>query len=137
MIKMSAQWTGGMRFVHTSATGHGLITDAPVEVGGTGTAATPMELLLLGLIGCTGVDVANILKRMRQPLDALEVTCEAERADDHPKVYTKIHMTYHVRGDIKPEKLERAIEMSEATFCSASAMLGKTAEITSEYVLNG
>ena len=95
-----------------------------------------MELLIMGLIGCTGVDVTSILARMRQPLEALEVTAEAERAENHPKVYTKIHLTYIVRGDIPPEKLERAIELSESGFCSASAMLGKTAEITSEYVLN-
>ena len=136
MTKMTATWTGGMRFVYTSDTGHGLVTDAPKEVGGGDTAATPMELLLLGLIGCTGVDVASILDRMKEPLEALEVTAEAERADEHPKVYTKIHLTYHVKGDLNTKKLERAINLSEKTYCSASAMLGKTAEITSEYVLN-
>ncbi|MBU8871168.1 MAG: OsmC family protein [Gemmatimonadales bacterium] len=135
MTKMTATWTGGMRFVYTSASGHGLITDAPKEVGGGDTAATPMELLLLSLIGCTGVDVASILDRMKEPLEALEVTVEAERAEKHPKVYTKIHLTFHVKGNISPKKLERAIKLSESTYCSVSAMLGKTAEITSEYVL--
>ena len=134
---MTATWTGGMRFVYTSDTGHGLVTDAPKEAGGGDTAATPMELLLLGLIGCTGVDVTSILKKMKEPLEALEVTVEAERADKHPKVYTKIHLTYQVKGNVDPKKLERAIKLSESTYCSASAMLGQTAEITSKFILNG
>lgn len=134
---MTGTWIGDLRFVYTSSTGHGLVTDAPEAVGGGDTAPTPMELILLGLIGCTGVDVASILKRMRQPLEALEVTADSERAENHPKVYTRIHLTYHVKGDIEPDKLARAIELSETQFCSASAMLGKTVEITSEYVLNG
>jgi putative redox protein len=136
VIKMTANWTGGMRFVYTSATGHGLVTDAPKESGGGDTAATPLELLLLGLIGCTGVDVTSILAKMKEPLEALEVTAEAERAEQHPKVYTKIHLTYRVTGAVDEKKLQRAINLSESTYCSASAMLGKTAEITSEYVLN-
>ncbi len=136
MTRMTATWTGGLRFVYTSATGHGLVTDAPKEVGGGDTAATPMELVLLGLIGCTGVDVASILDRMKEPLESLEVTAEAERAENHPKVYTKIHLTFHVKGDIQPKKLERAIQLSESTYCSVSAMLGKTVEITSEFLLN-
>ncbi len=134
-MKMKAVWTGGMRFVYESATGHGLLTDAPIEAGGGNTAATPIELLILGLIGCTGVDVASILTKMKEPLEGLEVTADTERAEDHPKVYTKIHLTYHVKGDVNPKKLERAINLSETRYCSASAMLGKTAEITHEYTL--
>lgn len=136
VIRMTANWAGGMRFVYTSATGHGLVTDAPTQAGGGDTAATPMELLLLGLIGCTGVDVTSILTKMKEPLQALEVTAEAERAEQHPKIYTKIHLTYRVTGPVDEKKLKRAIHLSESTYCSASAMLGKSAEITSEYVLN-
>ncbi len=132
-LKMTATWTGGMRFVHKSASGHAVVTDAPAEHGGLGTAASPMELLLLGLIGCTGVDVASILERMKQPLEGLEVSAEAERAEEHPKVYTKIHIIYTLTGDLDPKKVERAINLSETKYCSASAMLGKTAEITNEY----
>lgn len=134
-MKMTATWTGGMRFVYESASGHGLLTDAPEKAGGGDTAATPMELLILGLIGCTGVDVTSILTKMKQPLEALTVTAETERAEEHPKVYTKIHLTYHVKGAVNVKKLERAINLSETRYCSASAMLSKTAEITSEYVL--
>ena len=88
MQKMTATWAGGMRFVYESATGHGLVTDAPKQAGGLDTAATPMELVLLGLIGCTGVDVSSILLKMKEPLQGLEVSAEYERADSHPKVYT-------------------------------------------------
>ena len=132
----TATWTGDMRFEYKSATGHALVTDAPEPAGGGDTAPTPMELLILGLIGCTGVDVTSILKKMKEPLEALEVTAETERAEEHPKVFTKIHLTYHVKGDVNVKKLERAINLSESRYCSASAMLGKTAEITSEYFVN-
>jgi putative redox protein len=131
--KMTATWAGGMRFVYQSSSGHGLVTDVPVEAGGLGTAATPMELVLLGLIGCTGVDVMSILTKMKEPLEGLEVTAEYERADAHPRVYTRIHLKYTAKGQISEKKLQRAIGLSESTYCSVSAMLGKTAEITHEY----
>ncbi len=137
MIKMTATWTDGMRFVYESATGHSLVTDAPKDAGGLDTAPTPMELILLGLIGCTGVDVASILTRMKEPLEGLIVSAEAERADEHPKVYTKIHLKYEFKGDLNLKKVERAIRLSEDKYCSVSAMLGKTAEISSEYIMNG
>ena len=135
IMKMTATWTGGKRFVYESATGHGLLTDAPAEVGGGDTAVTPIELLILGLIGCTGVDVTSILTKMKEPLEGLMVTAETERADEHPRVYTKIHLTYHVKGAVNIKKLERAINLSEDRYCSVSAMLSKTAEITHDYVI--
>jgi putative redox protein len=132
---MTATWTGDKRFEYESATGHALVTDAPVEVGGGNTAASPIELLILSLIGCTGVDVASILTKMKEPLEGLKVTAESERAEEHPRVYTKIHLTYFVKGPVNVKKLERAINLSETRYCSASAMLAKTAKITHEYVL--
>jgi len=135
--RMIATWDGGMRFVHTSATGHDLITDAPVAGGGTDTAPTPMELILLGLIGCTGVDVASILTKMKEPLEGLVVSAEFERAAEHPKVYTKIHLTYQFRGKLNEKKVRRAIDLSENKYCSASAMVGKTAAISHEFVIEG
>ena len=134
-IKMTSTWTGGMRFVHRSATGHALVTDAAGPDGAPTTAATPMELLILGLLGCTGLDVASILERMRQPLEGLEVTAACERAESHPKVYTRIHLTYTLKGDLDAGKVKRAIELSETTYCSVSAMLGKTAAITNEFII--
>lgn len=137
MQKMTATWAGDMRFVYQSTTGHGLVTDAPREAGGLDTAATPMELVMLGLIGCTGVDVCSILRKMKEPLAGLEVSAEYERADSHPKVYTRIHLVYKVTGKVSEKKVQRAIKLSEGTYCSVSAMLGKTAEITHEYQLLG
>lgn len=134
-MKMTATWAGGMRFVYKSGTGHAVVTDAPTEAGGGGSAPTPMELLILGLIGCTGVDVTSILLKMKEPIEGLVVTAETERAETHPKVFTKIHLTYHVKGAVNVKKLERAINLSERTYCSASAMLGKTAEISHEYLI--
>jgi len=133
MQKMTATWAGGMRFLYQSTTGHGLVTDAPVEAGGLDTAATPMELVLLGLIGCTGLDVSSILLKMKEPLEGLEVIAEYERAEQHPKVYTKIHLKYLVQGRVNEKKLQRAIGLSENNYCSVSAMLNKSAEITNEY----
>lgn len=135
MQKMTATWAGGMRFVYKSASGHGLVTDAPEEAGGEGTAASPMEIVMLGLIGCTGVDVTSILLKMKEPLVGLEVSAEYERAEQHPKVFTRIHLKYTTRGPISEKKLQRAISLSENTYCSVSAMLNKTAEITNEYEL--
>ena len=133
MQKMTATWAGGMRFVYQSATGHGLVTDTPVEAGGLDTAATPMELVMLGLLGCTGVDVASILMKMKEPLEGLEVSAEYERAEQHPRVYTKINIKYTAKGLLDEKKLQRAITLSETTYCSVSAMLGKSVEITHEY----
>jgi putative redox protein len=132
---MTATWTGGRRFVHTSASGHGLVTDTATEHGGTDTAASPMELIILGLIGCTGIDVVSILERMREPLQDLEVTAAYERSENHPKVFTRIHLTYRLRGDLDEKKVRRAIDLSEAKYCSVSAMLHTTVDISHEFVI--
>jgi len=133
---MTTTWAGGLRFVHRSASGHAAVTDAPVESGGGGSAPSPMELVILGLIGCTGVDVVSILQKMRQPLTGCEVSATYERAEDHPRVYTKIELTYILRGDLDPKKVERAVGLSEQTYCSVSAMLRGTAEISSRVLIN-
>lgn len=135
--RMKGTWAGGMKFVHQSASGHEVTTDAAGPDGGETSAASPMEMLILGLIGCTGLDVASILERMRQPLDGLEVSAECERAESQPKIYTKIHLTYTLKGDLDEAKVKRAIDLSESTYCSVSAMLGKAATITNEYVIEG
>jgi putative redox protein len=94
----------------------------------------PMEMILLGLAGCTGVDVVNILRKKRQPLKALRVEVRAKRADDHPKVYTEIEIAYLLEGEgLSHDAIEQAIELSERKYCSVSAMLGKTAKIGSSY----
>jgi len=128
-------WVEGMQFVAEAGSGHAIVLDGAPSVGGRDTGARPLELLLMGLAGCTAMDVIFILKqRMRQQVTGLEVKVSAERAPHHPKVYTEIHIRYIVRGrGLAEKKVRRAIEMSETTFCSASAMLGKTAKIDYTY----
>ena len=123
---LTATWTGGRQFVHRSATGHALVTDTPVEHGGGGTAPTPMELVLMGLAGCTGVDVVSILETMRQPLRELSVVAEFERAAEHPRVYTRIRLRYRLRGDLDPDRVDRAVALSRDRYCSVAAMLAPT-----------
>ena len=129
-------WIGpGLRLVGEASSGPAIVIDhaLPGE-DRQETGPRPMELLLIGLAGCTAMDVVSILQRMRQPLDGLEVHASAERAPDHPKVYTRIHLEFVIKGKgIKESAVERAINLSQTTYCSASAMLSKTAEITTSY----
>jgi putative redox protein len=129
MASITANWTGGRQFVHHSATGHALVTDTPADSGGANSAPTPMELVLMGLAGCTGVDVVSILEGMRQPLRALTITAEYERADTHPRVFTRIELRYRLHGDLDPAKVDRAVALSKDKYCSVSAMLGGKVEI--------
>jgi putative redox protein len=131
-MTVKAAWTGGIRYLHTSGTGHALVTDGPEPNGGD-TAPTPMELVLHGLAGCTGVDLSMMLSKMRQNVTGLEITVDAERADEHPRVYTAIRMHIRVSGDVDPRKFERALELSHGTYCSVSAMLSSTAAISTTW----
>jgi putative redox protein len=133
MTTMEAEWVGDMRFVHTSDSGHALVTDTAAATGGGDTAPSPMELVLHGLAGCTGVDVISILRKMKEPVRALRVVVAAERADEHPRVYTRLQLKYVVSGDVDENKLKRAIGLSEKTYCSVTAMLAKTASIDTSY----
>ena len=134
MAKANVTWTSGMQFVAESDSNHAIVLDGAPAVGGHDSGVKPIELLLVGLAGCTGMDVISILKKKRQDVVNFSVNVEAERADEHPKVYTKIHVTYTFEGrNIKPGAVERAIELSEKTYCSAYATLQKTAKITNEY----
>jgi putative redox protein len=131
MPEAKVTWVEGMRFVGQAGSGHGLVVDGSAE-GKIGTS--PMELILVGLAGCTGVDVLSILQKKRQAVDSLEVQVSADRAPNHPRVYTQIEIEYVVRGhNIKPKAVEQAIELSERKYCSASAMLAHSATITSRY----
>jgi len=136
-MKAKVTLSGGMQFVGSAESGHAVLMDAAPEVGGTDSAPRPMELLLIGLGGCTGMDVASILRKMRVGWERFEILLEAERATEHPKVFTKIHLVYRIWGDEIPEdKLKKAIDLSQERYCSVSAMLNKTAEITYGYEIN-
>lgn len=131
MFEVKIQQVKGATFAARGISNHWVMMDGTEKVGGVDGASRPMELLLFGLGGCTAVDVEVILKKMKVPVENMEIDIETERADEHPKVYTKINMVYHFYGkDLPLNKLEKAVKLSKDTYCSASAMLGKTAEIT-------
>lgn len=133
MSEVKIQQVKGGTFAARGSSNHWTMMDTPKKVGGHEAASGPMELILFGLGGCTGVDVETILKKMKVPFDNFEIDIVAERSESHPKVYTKIDMTYHFYGkDLPLEKLERAVKLSKDTYCSVSAMLAATVEITAK-----
>ncbi len=133
-VEAKVTWQEGMRFEGTASSGHTVILDSSAEHGGQNAGFRPMELLLVGMAGCTAMDVISILRKKRQKVTGFEVRVRGERAEEHPRIYTDIHVEYVVRGeDISPAAVERAIQLSEEKYCSASAMLGKAARITSSY----
>jgi len=133
-MKTNLRWLGNMAFAAKGESKHWVPMDASPEVGGEDAGTRPMELLLMGLAGCTSMDVVSILKKMRVPLQDFEMEIEAERAEEHPKVFTKINLKYILYGSgINAKQVERAIELSETVYCSASAMLKKTAEMKTSY----
>ena len=127
MIEAKAIWTDKDRFLGEATSGHALVMDTS-EVK---TACTPIEMVLIGLCGCTASDVVGILRKKREPFTALEVVANAERAADHPKVYTQIKLIYRVRGKVTHKAVEDAVRLSTEKYCSVSAMLEKTATIES------
>ena len=126
MIEASVSWTDNERYVGVASSHHAVVMDTAAEK----TASTPMELVLIALCGCTASDVIGILRKKREPFTALEVRAKAERADGYPAVYTSIHLTYVVRGDVSEKAMEDAVRLSKDKYCSVSAMLEKTAKIT-------
>jgi putative redox protein len=120
----------GMTFLGSTGSGHDVVLDAAPEVGGRECGPRPMEMLLVGLGGCTGMDVISMLRKMRQPVSNYEIRLIGERADEHPKVFTTITVEHVVRGrGVSPEAVRRAVELSATRYCSAAAMLGRAAHI--------
>lgn len=133
-MKTRVKWVEGITFLGETESGHGVIMDGAPSVGGRNLGPRPMEMLLLGAGGCSSIDVIMILKKSRQAVSDCYVDISAERADSDPKVFTKIHMHFVVTGkDIKPEAVEKAIKLSAEKYCSASIMLGATAEMTHDF----
>jgi len=133
-MKSRVKWVENVCFMAESDSGHAIIMDGAPDIGGRNMGPRPMELLLMGAGGCTSVDVVMIMKKSRQDVTGCEVEVSAERATDHPKVFTKIHMHFTVRGrNLKPEIVDRAIKLSAEKYCSASIILGKTAEMTHDF----
>jgi putative redox protein len=132
--EIEAVWRGGGTFIGHNATG------GTVQMGSLNEQAgvSPMELILVGLAGCTGVDIVDILRKKRQPLEALTVKVRGKKTKDFPKIYTEIEVTYLIWGEgIDPKAIERAIQLSEEKYCSVSAMLRATVAISSTYHIIG
>ena len=125
----NVHWTDGERFTGMASSGHALVIDADRQ---RNTASGPMELVLIGLCACTATDVVSILRKKREPFTGVEVRAEAERASEPPTVYTKIKLVYKITGEVSRKAAEDAVRLSKEKYCSVSAMLQKTAQITSE-----
>jgi putative redox protein len=124
----------GITFVGKTDSNHWITMDGPENFGGSNAGIRPKELLLLSLAGCTGADVSAILQKKRVKLEDFEIQISAESTDTHPKVYTKIHLEFIFTGkDIKEKDVERAIELSQTTYCGVTAMLEKSIEITHSF----
>lgn len=133
-MECTVRWHEGMSFIAETGSGHLVCMDGAPEGGGRNLAPRPMELLLAGTGGCTAFDVVLILRRGRHDVTGCELKLQADRAETDPKVFTRINMHFVVSGrNLKPEAVERAVNLSAEKYCSASIMLGKTAEITHSY----
>lgn len=123
-----------MTFIGETSSGHAVVMDGPPEHGGRNIAVRPMEMVLLGLGGCTAFDVVSILKKARQQVKGCEINVKAERADAIPAVFTRIHIHYVLSGkDLSEQQVHRAVQLSAEKYCSVTVMLAKTAEITHDY----
>jgi len=133
-MKVRVKWVEDVCFMAETESGHAWVMDGAPEGGGRNLGPRPMETVLAGTGGCTTYDVMTILKKSRQPVKHCEVRIDADRAPEDPKVFTRIHFHFVVTGSgVKKEHVERAIHLSAEKYCSASIMLGKTAEITHDY----
>ncbi len=135
-MKMNAtiKWVDNVMFVGETGSGHAVVMDGPEKFGGNNMGIRPMEMLLLGLGGCTSFDVVLILKKFRQQISDCHACIEAERAETDPKIFTKIHVHFKIYGkNLKHKQVERAVNLSAEKYCSASIMLSKAAEITHDF----
>ncbi|MDB2703209.1 OsmC family protein [Methylophilaceae bacterium] len=136
-MKTQIKWMQDVSFKGKSESGHEVILDGPEELGGKGLGMRPMEMMLIGMGGCTSFDVVTILKRSRQQITGCIAEIEAVRADAIPKVFTSIHIHFLIKGiDLQKKAVERAVELSANKYCSASIMLGKSVKITHDFVIS-
>ena len=133
-MNISVKWIDGMLMVGQSDSGHAIVMDGPPEIGGENLGVRPMEMLLLGMTGCTVIDVISTLKKMREDVVDCQTQVSADRSEEYPKVFTNIHVHFVLRGkQLNPLKVDKAIKLSAEKYCSASIMIGKTAIITHNY----
>ena len=133
-MNISVKWIDGMLMVGKSDSGHSIVMDGPPEIGGENLGVRPMEMLLLGMAGCTMIDVVSTLKKMREVLVACQTQVSADRSEEYPKVFTNINVHFILKGkQLNPSKVDKAIKLSAEKYCSASIMIGKTAVITHDF----
>ena len=133
-MKARVKWVENALFLAESGSGHTVVMDGPPESGGRNLGVCPMEMLLMGMGGCTAFDVVHILRKGRHDVRDCELQLEAERAESDPKVFTRVHVHFVVKGKgLSDTAVNRAIQLSAEKYCSASIMLGKTAQITHDY----
>jgi putative redox protein len=133
-MKAVVKWLDNMSFVGESESGHSVVMDGPPDSGGRNLGVRPMEMVLLGMGGCTAFDTVLILQRQRQSIDDVHVELSAERADEVPKVFTRIHVHYIVKGKgLDEKKVARAVEMTAEKYCSVSIMLAKSVDVTHDF----
>ncbi len=126
----------GLAFAARAGSNHWVAMDGPADFQGFGAGTRPMEMLLMSLAGCTGMDVVSILHKMRAPLTDFRMQTRGVRATEHPKVFTEIEIVYHFYGDVPVKQVERAIELSQDRYCSISAMLKPTVKLTHRYEIH-
>lgn len=133
---VNTAWAGKMKF-DTEVNGHHIILDAAEDVGGENAGPRPKALMLSALAGCTGMDVISILKKMKVEPENFNIKIEADLTDEHPKVYSKVHIIYEFKGkNLEIEKLQKAIELSQEKYCGVSAMYRKAMDVSYEIVIN-
>jgi putative redox protein len=133
-MKARIKWVENATFLGEAGSGHAVVMDGPPELGGRNLGVRPMEMLLLGMGGCTAFDVVHILKKARQPISDCVAELSAERAETDPKIFTRIHVHFVVSGTgLKEAQVKRAVELSAEKYCSASIMLGKVAQVTHDF----
>lgn len=129
---VKTEWKGGLAF-ETEVNGHKVMMDAPIEGGGTNLGPSPKKLLLSALAGCSGMDVVSILKKMHVDVQKCNIEVQGDVMDEHPKYYGKMHVIYEITGkEIPKDKVEKAIKMSEETYCGVGALYRKAIEVSSE-----
>lgn len=135
-MKAKVTWNGKISFTGISDTGYTLPLDSAISVGGDDSGFRPTELIAIGLVGCTGMDVISILQKKRQQVTKFEVVANVQKADEHPKVFTNIEIEYIITGkDIDPTAVERAVQLSEERYCPSIAMLRKAAQISNRITI--
>lgn len=136
-MQITSRWQGGLAFEAYTESGHTIVTDGGAAVGGQNLGARPMELLLVGMAGCSGIDVVTILQKQRQDVVACEAKVEAERAQEDPKVFTKIHLHFDITGrNLSEDAAAKAVQLSAQKYCSASIMLAKAADVSHSFTVH-